>query len=64
MESVYFNNNRNNKDDITYSPQNVLEERRYIPMNSRRLLIDNIKLTDNEPNSESESEEEFNENSV
>ena len=33
-------------------------------MINRRLLIDNIELTDNEPDSESESEEEFNENTV
>ena len=33
-------------------------------MNNRRLLLDDLILNDNEPDSESESEEEFNENTV
>ena len=62
IESVYFNN-KNNKDDITYHPQVFLEECRYTLMNNRRLLLDDLELTDNEPESESE-EEEFNENTA
>ena len=59
IESVYFNN-KNYRDDITYSLQAFLGECRYTLMYSRRLFIDDIELTDNEPDSESESEEEFN----
>ena len=59
IESVYFNN-KNYRDDITYSLQAFLEECRYTLMYSRRLFIDDIELTDNEPDSENESEEEFN----
>ena len=62
IESVFFSN-KDNKDDIIYY-QVFLEECRYTPMINRRLLIDNIELTDNEPDSDSESEEEFNENTV
>ena len=61
IESVFFNN-KGNKEDIFYYSQVFLEECRYIPMNNRRLLIDEIVLSDNEPEIETESEEEFNEN--
>ena len=49
---------------MAFSPQVFLEECRYTPMNNRRLLLDDLILNDNEPDSESESEEEFNENTV
>ena len=62
IESVYFND-KNYNGGITYYPQVFLEECRYTPMNNRRLLLDDLELTDNEPESESE-EEEFNENTV
>ena len=33
-------------------------------MSNGRILLDDLELTDNEPDSESESEEEFNENTI
>ena len=62
-KSVFFNNNNNNNNkDITYYPQVFLHEFRWSPMINRTLLIDNLELSDNEP--ESESEEEFKENTA
>ena len=62
IESVFFNN-KDNKDDIVYYPQVFLEEGTCSPMNNRRLLLDNLDLSDNDLDSESECGEEFNENS-
>ena len=62
--SVFFNNNKDNKNDIIYYAQVLLEECRYTTMINRRLLLDNFDLSDNDPDSESESEEEFNENTA
>ena len=64
LESVFFNNNKNNKDDIIYCSQVFLEECRYTSMNNRRLLLDNIDLSDNELEIETKSKEECNENTV
>ena len=61
IESV-FCNNKDNKDCIIYYPQVFLGECRYTPMINRRLLLDETDLLNNEPETESESEEEFNEN--
>ena len=63
IESVFFNN-KDNIDNIIYYPQVFLEECRYILMTNRRLLIDNIESSDTEPDSQSDSEEEFNENTL
>ena len=63
IESV-FSNNKDNKDDVIYYPQVFLEECKYTPVINRRLCLDETDLSENEPELESESEEEFNENTA
>ena len=48
---------------IIYYPQVFLQECIYTPICNRRLLLDDIISTDNDPECESE-EEEFNEDTV
>ena len=61
IKPVFFND-KINKDDIIYYPQVFLEGCRYTPMSNRRLLLDDFKFNNTEP--ESESKEEFSKNTV
>ena len=56
IQSVYYNNN----EDENYYPQVFLQSCRYKFLANNRLIHDVLDFTDTEP--ESESEEEFNEN--
>ena len=59
IQSVYFNM-KDNKDDIKYYPQVLLEQCGYIPFSNNVLIHKDLEFTDAEP--DSESEEEINEN--
>ena len=60
IQSVYFNM-KDNKDDIKYYPQVLLEQCGYIPFSNNVLFHKDFEFTDNEPDA---SEEEINENTL
>ena len=66
VQSVYYS--MNNKDDIVYYPQVLLEQYGYRLFSNNKLIHSDVIFTDTEPDSESndsdESEEEINQNTV
>ena len=63
IQSVFFNI-KDNKDDITYYPQLLLEQCAYKRLINKTIFHSDFEFTDTEPDSGSESEEELNENTV
>ena len=61
IQSVFFNM-KDNKDDIEYYPQLLLEQGAYKRFNNNTIFHPDLEFTDTEPDSDSESEEEINEN--
>ena len=59
IQSIYYNM-KDNKDDIKYHPQLLLEQRVYKRFINNTIVY--LEFTDTEP--DSESEEEINENTV
>ena len=66
VQSVYYS--MNDKDDIVYYPQVLLEQCGYRLFSNNKLIHSDVIFTDTEPDSESndsdESEEEINQNTV
>ena len=64
-QSVYHNNNNKGViEDEDYYPKVFLQQCRYTFFTNSKLINDVLDFTDTEPDSESESEEEFNEDTV
>ena len=62
IQSVYYHNNKVILEDIDYYPQGFLQQFRYTSFTNNQLLDDVLDFTDSEP--ESESDEEFNEDTA
>ena len=63
IQSVYYNNEDIIK-DIDYCPQIFLQQCRHISFINNKLLHNVLHFTDSEPDSESESDEKCNEDTV
>ena len=63
IQSVYYNNKEINE-DIDYYPQMFLQQRRYTSFINNKLLHDVLDFADFEPDSESESDEVFNDDTA
>ena len=55
---------KDNENDIKYYRQTLLEQCSYKGLVNNTILYSNLEFTDTEPDSESESEKELNENTV
>ena len=63
IQSIFFNM-KDKKEDIRYHPQLLLEQCAYKRFLKNTIFHPDLEFTDSEPDSDSESEEEVNENTV